>query len=261
MNEIQKITWKYCSMQTDEIKINRARKIFTEQEFRVIQIRKSIDDFLIEYFPEADLVITCSKSSENHKESNFKPILSLTFPYQDTDGPNLNLSAVVNNPVPEAFSSPLGQYKVPPGPDHLEPKFKFQQNKLDKINKTLDFEIQKLEQKIKKTKVQSEQETSNRSEVASIRKGANLYLKSNPTLDRKAVPTPKTVKTPRENQNQNTRKISPLNTQDFATQHSTSSSFKSETIGQFIDNLVEGKEATFILRSTLFNKTMLKPRI
>ena len=38
INEIQKITSKYCSMQTDEIKINRAREISTEQEFRVIQI-------------------------------------------------------------------------------------------------------------------------------------------------------------------------------------------------------------------------------
>ena len=242
INEIQKITSKYCSMQTDEIKINRAREISTEQEFRVIQIRKSIDHFLIEYFPEADLVSTCSKSSENHKESKLKAISSLTFPYQDTEGPNLNLSAVVNNPVVEAYSSPLEPHEVPPRPDNLEPKFKFQQHKLDEINKTLDFEIQKLERKINKTKIQLEQETSKRSEVASMRKCANFDLKSNPILDRKSVRTPKTVKIHREIQNPNTRKSSPLNTQDFATQYSTSSSFKSETVDQFIDNLVEGKE-------------------
>ena len=39
------------------IKINRAREISTEHEFRVIQIRKSINHFITEYFPEADLVL------------------------------------------------------------------------------------------------------------------------------------------------------------------------------------------------------------
>ena len=48
---------------------------------------------------------------------------------------------------------------------------------------------------------------------------------------------------PRENQNLNTRKSSLLNNQDFATKYSLSSCFKSETIDQFIDNLIEGKEA------------------
>ena len=142
INEIQKITSKYCSMQTDEIKINRAREISTEQEFRVIQIRKSDScHFLIEHFPKVELVSTCSKSSANHKESKLKAISSLTFPYQDTEGPNLNLSAVANNPVVEANSSPLEPHEVSPRPDNLEPKFKFQQHELDEINKTLDFKI------------------------------------------------------------------------------------------------------------------------
>ena len=57
INEIQKITLKYCSMQTDEIKINRVREISAEQEFCVIRIWKSIDQFLIECFPEPDLVL------------------------------------------------------------------------------------------------------------------------------------------------------------------------------------------------------------
>ena len=48
---------------------------------------------------------------------------------------------IVNNPVTEAYSSPLEPPKVRARPDHLEPKFKSQQNKLDEINKTLDFEI------------------------------------------------------------------------------------------------------------------------
>ena len=87
INEIQKITSKYCSMQTDEIKTNRAQEISTEQEFRVTQIQKSIDDLLIEYFPKAELVSTCSKFSENHKKLKSNAISSLTFPYQDTDGP------------------------------------------------------------------------------------------------------------------------------------------------------------------------------
>ena len=67
--------------------------------------------------------------------------------------------------------------------------------------KTLDFEIQKVERKINKTKIQLEQETSKRLEVASIRKDANLYLKSNPILDQKAVLTPKTIKNLIENEN------------------------------------------------------------
>ena len=97
--------------------------------------------------------------------------------------------------------------------------------------------------------------------MASIRKGANLYLKSNPILDRKSVPTPKTVKTPGENQNLNTCKSSPLNTQDVITQNSTTSSFKRETIDQFIDNLVEGKETELLYDGPPFsNTTMLKAR-
>ena len=75
-----------------------------------------------------------------------------------------------------------------------------------------------------------------------MRKGANLYLKYNATLDRKSVPTSKTVKTPRDNQNISTCKSSPINTQDSLTQYSTSSSFKRETIDQFIDDLIEGRE-------------------
>ena len=58
-----------------------------------------------------------------------------------------------------------------------------------------------MERKINKTKIQLEQETSKSLEVASIRKDANLYLKSNPILDQKAVLTPKTVKNLRENEN------------------------------------------------------------
>ena len=58
-----------------------------------------------------------------------------------------------------------------------------------------------MERKINKTKIQLEKETSKSLEVASIRKDANLYLKSNPNLDQKAVLTPKTVKNLRENEN------------------------------------------------------------
>ena len=58
-----------------------------------------------------------------------------------------------------------------------------------------------MERKINKTKIELEQETSKSLEVASIRKDANLYLKSNPILDQKAVLTPKTVKNLRENEN------------------------------------------------------------
>ena len=58
-----------------------------------------------------------------------------------------------------------------------------------------------MERKINKTKIQLEKETSKSLEVASIRKDTNLYLKSNPILDQKAVLTPKTVKNLRENEN------------------------------------------------------------
>ena len=166
----------------------------------------------------------------------------LTFLYQDTDGPNLNLSAVVNNPVAESYSSFLEPHKVPPRPDHLEPKFRLQQNKLDETNKTLNFEIQKLERKINKTKIHSEQETSKRSEVASIRKGANLYLKSNSILHEKSVPTPKTVRPPRENQNLNTCEIYPLNTQDFATQYSLQVLKGKKLTNSLITSLKEKKQ-------------------
>ena len=56
----------------------------------------------------------------------------------------------------EAYSSPLEPHEVPSRPDNLEPKFNFQQNKPDEINEILDFEIKKLEMKIKKTKIQLE---------------------------------------------------------------------------------------------------------
>ena len=54
INQIQKITSKYCSIQTDEVRVNKAPKISIEQ---------------------------------------------------DADGPNLNLSAVANKPVAEAYFS------------------------------------------------------------------------------------------------------------------------------------------------------------
>ena len=113
---------------------------------------------------------------------------------------------------------------------------------LNKLLLSRKAHIGTLTKRINKTKIQVEQETSKRSEVSSMRKCANFDLKSNPILDRKSVRTPKTVKIHREIQNPSTHKSSPLNTQDFATQYSTSSSFKSETVDQFIDNLLEGKE-------------------
>ena len=40
----------------DETKVNKTLEICTEQEFRVMQIRKSINSFLIENFPEEELI-------------------------------------------------------------------------------------------------------------------------------------------------------------------------------------------------------------
>ena len=48
---------------TDETKVNKALEICTEQEFRVIQIRKSISSFLIENFPEEELICLISQPS------------------------------------------------------------------------------------------------------------------------------------------------------------------------------------------------------
>ena len=76
----------------------------------------------------------------------------LTFPYQDADKPNLNLSAVVNYQEAEVYSSPSEPHKVPLRLDHFKPKLTFQPKKLveinkDEITKTLYFKIQKLERK------------------------------------------------------------------------------------------------------------------
>ena len=55
-------------MYTDETKVNKALQICTEQEFRVIQIRKSINSFLIENFPEEELI--CLNSQPPSETSN-----------------------------------------------------------------------------------------------------------------------------------------------------------------------------------------------
>ena len=73
----------------------------------------------------------------------------------------------------------------------------------------------------------------------------------------KSVPSPKTVKTLRENQNLNTRKSSPPNTQEFATQSFTSSSFRSEIVDQFMDNLAEGKETQLLYAGPHFTTQCL----
>ena len=55
---------------TDETKVNKALEICTEQEFRVIQIRKSINSFLIENFPEEELICLYSQASSETSNSD-----------------------------------------------------------------------------------------------------------------------------------------------------------------------------------------------
>ena len=57
VSHLRRITSELKKLYTDETKVNKALEICTEQEFRVIQIRKSINSFLIENFPEKNLFV------------------------------------------------------------------------------------------------------------------------------------------------------------------------------------------------------------
>ena len=68
MSHLRRITPELKKLYMDETKVNKALEICTEQEFRVIQITKSIDSFLIENFPEEELI--CLNSATSSETSN-----------------------------------------------------------------------------------------------------------------------------------------------------------------------------------------------
>ena len=57
VSHLRRITSELRELYTEETRVNKALEICTEQEFRVIQIRKSINSFLIENFPEKNLFV------------------------------------------------------------------------------------------------------------------------------------------------------------------------------------------------------------
>ena len=68
VSHLRRITSELKELYTDETKVSKAPQICTEQEFRVIQIRKSINSFLIENFPEEELI--CLNSQPPSETSN-----------------------------------------------------------------------------------------------------------------------------------------------------------------------------------------------
>ena len=70
MSHLRRITSELKKLYTDETKVNKALEICTEQEFRVIQIRKSINSFLIENFPEEELICLYSQASSETSNSD-----------------------------------------------------------------------------------------------------------------------------------------------------------------------------------------------
>ena len=70
VSHLRRITSELKKLYTDETKVNKALEICTEQEFRVIQIRKSINSFLIENFPEEELICLYSQASSETSNSD-----------------------------------------------------------------------------------------------------------------------------------------------------------------------------------------------
>ena len=71
MSHLRRITSELKKFYTDETKVNKALEICTEQEFRVIQIRKLINSFLTENFPEEELI--CLNSQPSNSEVGSVP--------------------------------------------------------------------------------------------------------------------------------------------------------------------------------------------
>ena len=68
MSHLRRIASELRDLYIDETKVNKAPEICTEQEFRVIQMRKMINSFLIENFPGEELI--CLNSQPSSKTSN-----------------------------------------------------------------------------------------------------------------------------------------------------------------------------------------------
>ena len=68
VSHLRQITSELKELYTDETKVNKALEIYTEQKFQVIQIRKSINSFLKENFPEEELI--CLNSQPSFETSN-----------------------------------------------------------------------------------------------------------------------------------------------------------------------------------------------
>ena len=65
VSHLRRIKPELKGLYMDETKVNKALGICTKQEFRVIQIRKSINSFLTENFPEEELIcLNLATSSE-----------------------------------------------------------------------------------------------------------------------------------------------------------------------------------------------------
>ena len=98
MNHIRQITSELKDMYKDEQNINKALDICTEQEFRIISIRKSINSFLEEYFPNEDVVSLYSQPKSQRSFSN----KSNNSPVIESPGQN---SKPINKPEKGRLSS------------------------------------------------------------------------------------------------------------------------------------------------------------
>ena len=244
-------------MYTDETKVNKALQICTEQEFRVIQIRKSINSFLIENFPEEELI--CLNSQPPSETSN-RDVGSVPENLQNSS--DVSQNSEIHAPSERSKVSYLSVNERRRTTEFrnnlLEQTEEKVKRRLERLQWSFELEKQKIEKEVEDAKIslcaKNLKASSDNLSVFSIESSIKDF-NLNKTFEYPIKTIPKVISkskstslnetyiknvcdTPSNRSDKDTKY-----TKNKSTQNSESfSDNMKETIDKFIDDLVEGEE-------------------
>ena len=152
VSHIRRITSELKELYTDETKVNKVLEICTEQEFRVIQIRKSINSFLIENFPKEELISLNSRPSSETSNS-----IAASVPENLQSSLDVSQNSEIHLPSENSRVSYLSvneRRRATEFPNNLlEQREKKTKRKLERLQWSFELEKQKIEKKVEDAKI------------------------------------------------------------------------------------------------------------
>ena len=152
VSHVRRITSELKESYTDETKVNKALEICTEEEFPVIQIRKSINSFLIENFPEEELITLNSRPSSETSNN-----IAASVPENLQSSLNVSQNSEIHAPSENSrvFYLSVNEWRrTTKFPNNLfEQTEEKAKRKLERLQWSFELEKQKIEKEVEGAKI------------------------------------------------------------------------------------------------------------